>query len=354
MGWTCGRAICQVREAALNALLGAKDCKSWLLRATEYINSMNWRPFIALLILLFGNDQLLSQSRVDTTGMGRLRQRMEADTLGPRWLTTGVFNVNLNQVSLTNWAAGGASSVSGITMFNGQANWQKGRAALDNTLVLAFGGQKQQERPSMKTEDRIELLSKYGYRLSDIWYLATLVQVRTQFTEGFDQERRRISHFLAPGYVVGGVGVDHRPSDRFSTFLSPATARLIVVTDPTLWDVSDDPGFRVYGVPRGQSMALEFGAFFRLQYSKVLAPNINFVTRGDLFTNYLRNPGNINVNWETLWTFKVNEWFAATLNTMLIYDHDVQLPRTNDAGETYTAPATQFKQTLGIGITFKL
>jgi hypothetical protein len=43
-----------------------------------------------------------------------------------------------------------------------------------------------------------------------------------------------------------------------------------------------------------------------------LAKNITFLTRGDLFSNYLRNPQNIDVTWETLWTFKVNEWFAAT------------------------------------------
>ena len=37
-------------------------------------------------------------------------------------------------------------------------------------------------------------------------------------------------------------------------------------------------------------------------------------------SNYLRNPQNVDVNWETLWTFKVNDWFAATLSTNLIYD----------------------------------
>jgi hypothetical protein len=316
--------------------------------------SMNLRTLLWSFLFVACCGEVYSQSRVDTTGIGRMRQRLLADTLSPRWVTTGVITVNFTQVSLTNWAAGGASSVSGISMFNGQANYRKGRSALDNTLVLAFGGQKQQDRPSMKTEDRIEMLSKYGYRLTEDWYLAGLAQIRTQFTEGFDADRRRISHFLAPGYFVGGIGIDHRPTDRFSVFLSPATARLIVVKDRRLWNVSDDPDHRVYGVRRGEVMALEFGAFLRLQFSRELAPNITFLTRGDLFTNYLRNPGNINVNWETLWTFKVNEWFAATLNTILIYDHDVQLPRTDADGNVYTAPATQLKQTLGIGMTFKL
>ncbi len=295
-----------------------------------------------------------AQNDIDTTAFGTMGQRIEEDTLKRGWRTSGVFTVNLTQVSLSNWAAGGQSSVSGISMFNGQANWQRGRRAWDNTLVLAFGGQQIQDGPAIKTEDRIELLSKYGYKLTHPWYVAGLAQFRTQFTEGFDAEGNRISHFMAPGYLLGGLGIDYRPSSNFSAYLSPATARLIIVQDETLWDFSDDPDERVYGVLRGNETELEFGAFLRVQYATEFGKNVTFVTRGDLFSNYLRNPGNIKVNWETLWTFKVNEWFATTLNTVLIYDHDIQLPQTDAEGNAFTAPRTQFKQTLGIGITLTL
>jgi hypothetical protein len=295
-----------------------------------------------------------AQRVIDTTQVRGLRQRLEADTLGPRWITSGMFRINITQVQLMNWAAGGFSSVSGLTQFNGQANWQSGRRAWDNTVVLGIGGQRQEDGPAVKTEDRIEFQSKYGYRLSESMYVAGLGQIRTQFTEGFNDRGRRISHFLAPGYFIGGIGMDFRPGDRLSAFLSPVTARLVVVRDRTLWDHSTDPDLRVYGVLRGQGAELELGAFFRLQFTTVLAPNITFTTRGDLFSNYLRTPENIVVNWETLWNFKVNEWFATTLNTVLIYDHDVQLQRTDPDGNLYSGPATQFKQTLGVGLTLRL
>ena len=294
---------------------------------------------------------LHAQEGVDTTGLGK--NPAIGDTTGRGWLTSGVITINMTQVELVNWAAGGFSSVSGIAMFNGQANWRTDRKAWDNTLVLAFGGQRQ-EGFSIKTEDRIELQTKYGYRLKNYWYLAALAQFRTQFTEGFDETGRRISHLLAPGYLIGGVGLDYRPSDRFSIFISPATARLVIVQDETLWNVSDEPDYRVYGVERGNTTDLGVGAFVRLQYSTELAKNITFTTRGDAFSNYLRDPQNIKVNWETLWSFKVNEWFAATLNTLLIYDHDVQIPRIDEEGNESSGPATQFKETLGIGLTFKL
>lgn len=270
------------------------------------------------------------------------------------WKTEGIFQLNLTQVNLTNWAAGGFSSVSGIVQFNGTANWKKERRAWDNSLALAFGGQQQQDGPTVKTDDRIELNSKYGYELSKSWYLASLAQFRTQFTEGFNAEGTRISHFLAPGYVLLGVGMDYKPNEKLSIYMSPATARLVIVTDEKLWGGSQDPDMRVYGVLNGETTTVEMGGYLRFQYQTPLAENITFLTRGDFFSNYLRDPQNIDVTWETLWTFKVNDWFAAGLNTILIYDHDTNLPKKNSEGVAYTGPATQFKQTLGLGLTIKL
>ncbi len=282
-----------------------------------------------------------------------LTNRNAADSL-EGWKRTGVFQLNLSQVSLTNWAAGGYSSIGGIAQFNGTANWKRGRRAWDNSMALAFGGLQQQDGPTVKTDDRIELNSKYGYELTKSWYLAGLAQLRTQFTEGFDVEGNRISHLLAPGYVLLGVGMDYKPNDKFSVYISPATARLVIVTDETLWGGDTDPNKRVYGVLYGNTTEFELGGYLRFQYQTPLAENITFMTRGDFFSNYLRDPQNVDVTWETLWTFKVNDWFAATLNTMLIYDHDTKLPRTDAEGIGYLGPATQFKQTLGLGLTVNL
>lgn len=300
---------------------------------------------------------LWAQQDVDpaarTAAEKALRTRAAADTIGG-WKTEGIFQVNLTQVSLTNWAAGGFSSISGIAQFNGTANWKKDRRAWDNSLALAFGGQQQQDGPTVKTDDRVELNSKYGYELSNSWYLAALGQFRTQFTEGFNAEGTRISHRLSPGYVLLGAGMDYKPNDKLSVYMSPATARLVIVTDERLWGGSADPDLRVYGVRNGETTEMELGGYVRFQYQTPLAENITFLTRGDLFSNYLRDPQNIDVTWETLWTFKVNNWFAATFNTILIYDHDTKLPRTDAEGNTHLGPATQFKQTLGLGLTFKL
>jgi len=313
---------------------------------------------LPLLFSLLVAVPVIGQNDIDKAARDASAATMQAglppDTVPDGWKKSGIININMTQVNLTNWAAGGFNTISGIAMFNGTANWKKGRKAWDNSLVLAFGGQQIANAAPQKTEDRIELNSKYGYELKKNLYFAGIFQFKTQFTEGFNTEGTRISNFLAPAYTLLGLGLDYRPNDNFTVFFSPATARLIVVNDEALFGGSTDPELRVYGVKNGSTTEFEFGGYLRLQYKRELAKNITFLTRGDLFSNYLRNPQNIDVTWETLWTFKVNEWFAATLNTMLIYDHDTKLPKTDAEGIPYMGPATQFKQTLGIGLSFKL
>jgi hypothetical protein len=306
----------------------------------------------ALALSLHAQEDIDAKTREDAAAAAAARH--SSDSLDGRWARSGVISLNMTQVSLTNWAAGGFSSISGIAQFNGTANWKKGRRAWDNSMALAFGGQQVEDADPVKTVDRIELNSKFGYELNKAWYAAALAQFRTQFTEGFNTEGQRISNFMSPGYLLGGLGFDYKPNDKLTVFMSPVTARLVIVTDKFLFGDSTDPELRVYGVKNGSTTELELGGYIRFQYQTQLAENITFMTRGDFFSNYLREPQNIDVTWETLWTFKVNEWFAATLNTMLIYDHDTNLPKRDAEGNSYVGPGTQFKQSLGMGITVKL
>jgi hypothetical protein len=291
-----------------------------------------------------------------------MQTKSAADTTGKLWTKGGTIQINMSQVSLTNWTAGGFSSVSGIAMFNGFANRKKGRFAWDNSAALAYGLLAQDGQDAVKTDDRIELNTKYGYELKKAWYLAALAQFKSQFTEGKDAATgARISDFMAPAYVLVGVGADYKPNDHFSAFISPATARFTFVSDQTLADAGafgvDPATYDTQGVKltNGANSLFEFGGYVKLMYTHNLAKNINFLTRADVFSNYLKDPQNMVVNWETLFTFKVNSWFAATLNTLLIYDDKAQVMKPwEDTDEQYVGKGTQFKETIGLGLTLKL
>ncbi len=293
-----------------------------------------------------------------------MQAKTAADTTGKIWTKGGTFQLNMSQVSLTNWSAGGFSSVSGIAQFNAFANRKKGRFAWDNSVALAYGLLAQDGQDAVKTDDRLELNSKYGYELKKSWYLALLGQFKTQFTEGKDAATgTRISDFMAPGYLILGLGIDYMPNDHFSAFISPATAKFTFVNDQGLADKGAfgvDPATYSYGVDtvkltNGANSLFEFGGYVKLMYQHDLAKNINFLTRADFFSNYLKNPENIVVNWETLFTFKVNDWFAATLSTMLIYDDKTQILKPwEDTPLFYVGKGTQFKEAISLGIMLKI
>ena len=323
------------------------------------------KQFLPLAVLLLAATTVTAQEDKGQrdAAAAAMQAKAAADTTGKIWTKGGTVQLNMSQVSLTNWSAGGFSSVSGIGQFNAFANRKKGRHAWDNSVALAYGLLAQDGQDAVKTDDRIELNTKYGYELAKSWYLAALAQFKTQFTEGKDHATgARISDFMSPGYLIMGLGLDYKPNDHFSAFISPATAKLTFVGDQELADAGAygvDPAtydeVTMAKLTDGSSSLFEFGGYVKMMYTRDLAKNINFLTRADFFSNYLKEPQHIDVNWETLFTFKVNDWFAATLSTLLIYDHDTQIMKPWEGTELqYVGKGTQFKETIGLGITLKL
>lgn len=110
-----------------------------------------------------------------------------------------------------------------------------------------------------------------------------------------------------------------------------------------------------FGVDMGSTMRSEIGGYLRVQFKSDIAKNINYTTRLDLFSNYMNNPGNIDVNWENILTMKVNEFISANFMTHLIYDDDIKVAvdRDGDGITEGTGTRLQFKQLFGAGFNYK-
>lgn len=74
-----------------------------------------------------------------------------------------------------------------------------------------------------------------------------------------------------------------------------------------------------------------------------------------MFSNYLHNPQNIDIDWETLLAVKVSKWITMNLTTTLLYDDDIKVAvdRNNDGVMDGEAVRTQFKEVLGVGFSYK-
>lgn len=282
-----------------------------------------------------------------------------AETL--KWTKGGMFTFQFNQVSLTNWAAGGQSSLSINTMLNVFANYKDDKQTWSNSLDIGYGLLKQGSAPLIKSDDRIELNSKYGRNINDAWFYSALLNFKTQMADGFNypNDSKRISKFLAPGYMILALGFDYNPSESFTYLLSPITSKVTIVNDQTLADAG---AFGVYAAEvdgagvvtaNGRKIRYEVGAYLKMMYKKDIMENVNFQTKLDLFSNYLNNPQNIDVNWEILVGMKINKYLTATLNTHLIYDDDIVIDNNNDGIADVVGPRTQFKEVFGLGLSLK-
>lgn len=263
------------------------------------------------------------------------------------WKVSGKSSLNFSQVSLTNWSEGGDGSVAGTFLFGITANKLKNRHAWDNNFSFEYGMTKNDGESLRKSVDQIYLSSKYGYEIGKPWYVAALFDFKTQSAKGYNYPNTDdyISKLFAPAYMNFALGFDYKPNADFSMMISPVSTKFTFVLDELL---SSEGAF---GVDPGDRFRAEFGAYFKLAYiKKALLQNVDFQTRLDLFSNYLKDPQNIDVNWDVRFDMKINDFLSANLGTTLKYDDDIGY---KDEEGVVHGPRVQFKQFLGIGFSLK-
>ncbi|MBS1909217.1 MAG: DUF3078 domain-containing protein [Bacteroidetes bacterium] len=269
------------------------------------------------------------------------------DTVNLKWKKGGNFGINLNQGTLSNWSAGGDKfSLSINSLLSLFAFYKEGKKSWDNSLDLAYGIVKTTSLGSRKDSDRIDLLSKYGYAISKKWNLALMGNLRTQFANGYTYLKNSAgadsavltSKGFAPAYILLSPGLDYKPNDNLSFFISPATARWVLVSDKTLAPA--------YGIKPGKTVKNELGAFASANFQKALSSSTSFKTKLDLFSNYKSNPQNIDIYWTNMLTAKLTKYINFNLNVDIIYDDDVANVKPGKG------PAPQILQLMGIGFAY--
>ncbi len=264
------------------------------------------------------------------------------------WNTGGLFNLNIGQGTQSNWAAGGDDFSFSVNSYLGLYGfYKKGRYSWDNTLELNYGLINTTSVGTRKNDDRIDLLSKGGYGLTKNLSLSGLFNFHSQFAKGYNYEKdgskTLLSDFLSPAYILLGLGLDYKPVEGLSIYVSPITARWTIVNNDTLSAHGD------YGVDSGQKVRTEIGAFASINYLKKITKTILYKGRLDLFSNYAHNPQNVDLTMTNMFQAEISKVFSVNLNINLIYDDDVK-----QFGPNGDSPALQFQSVLGIGLAVKL
>lgn len=268
------------------------------------------------------------------------------DTSTWTWKRSGIFNLNIAQGSLSNWAAGGENfSLAIVSYFNYYLLNRGPRYTWDNNFDFNFGYLNTSSQGGRKNDDRIDILSKYGYKIDTAKkvYLSALANLRTQLLNGYGyigDSAYLSSSFISPMYLLLAAGFDYKPVPNFSLFLSPLTDRLTYVGNKTLSAKGS------YGVPAGKHYVNQIGAFASLNYYDTIMKNVYYRGRIDLFTDYGHNPGNVDLFFTNYLVFKINRFMSASYGLDMIYDDDVKM-----FGKNNDSPALQLKSLIGIGLS---
>ena len=300
---------------------------------------------------------------------GGLLLAQEEEEIPDGWRSGAGLGLDLTQLLQINPRQGAGQNRLGLGgAFNGFASYKMGRKAWDNTLLWQFGVQRlgsgviaqgsTDRIPFQKTIDEFRINSKYGYQIrpeGELYYSvnATFLSQLTptyQFPDRFagnfitdflDTGRAPLSKFLAPATATLSVGIDYKPTEGLSLFFSPLAAKFIIVANDSIASRGVH-GNQVSGEPNEAGIYPEFervdaqlGALAQLQYKRVLLPEdrLTFNTTLGLYTNYLRNPQNVDVDWQNGLAFAITENFQLNLIVNLFYDDDIRVQITD-----YDAP----------------
>ncbi|MDE6451057.1 MAG: DUF3078 domain-containing protein, partial [Odoribacter sp.] len=140
----------------------------------------------------------------------------------------GNAGLNLNQVSLSNWASGGENAIGFDVLLNYSADYKKDKHLWQNRLEMAYGLNQTEISGTKKTNDKLYYSSTYGYEMRKSLYLSAMLNFNTQFAKGYDYKtdpRTYISRFMSPGYVTAGLGLTWNPRAWITATLSAISWR---------------------------------------------------------------------------------------------------------------------------------
>ncbi|NBL65560.1 DUF3078 domain-containing protein [Flavobacterium sp. NST-5] len=291
------------------------------------------------------------------------------DTIKPpkevsHWERKNILGFDLSEIAFVNWAAGGNSSISGLLKGNFIRKYENGNLRWNNEMIIRYGVSKQDGIELRKTDDAFQFNSTFGYRkdTTSNWFHSAKFTFSTQFTNGYAYPNTEVSIStpFAPAYTFFGFGAEyHNKPINLNLYLSPLTFKNTLVLNQRLANQGAfgvtraviDPVTGEVIVP-GKKSRTEVGILITAAHKAEIIKNINLENKLQLYTDYLNNFGNIDIDWQMQLDFVVNKYVRANINTHLIYDHDIKAKEEINGEQVTVGPKIQFKQALGIGLIY--
>ncbi|MFV8341843.1 DUF3078 domain-containing protein [Flavobacterium sp. XS2P39] len=283
-------------------------------------------------------------------------------TVSP-WTKKNSLGFYLSEIAFVNWSAGGTSSISGLIKGDFSRVYAKKNRKWVNELVIRYGLNKQDGIEIRKSDDALQFNSTFGYRKDTItnWYHSAKFNFNTQFTNGYSYPNKEIaiSKPLAPAYAFMGIGAENANKEKNRIFyISPFTFKTTLVLDQRLANQGafgvekatyDSDGILV---SEGKRSKTELGFLMTSLYKKEIFKNVNIENRISVYSDYINNFGNVDVDYDLLLDLVVNQYVKANIGTRIVYDDDIKSKKEIDGKQVTEGAKIQLKQLLGVGIVY--
>lgn len=350
-----------------------------------------------MMVAMTANAQDVDKAKVENQAKAAAdaqKDLKKVDTGDKNWKFSGVTGLNAAATGLSNWAAGGNNNVNGVVYGRMRLLYHKDKVAWDSNLDMEYGLSyiDQAHDEVQKSSDKINFSTKFGYEFAKNWYATGLLGFNTQFAigrsyEGKDDNNPIISKFMAPAYTDVSVGIDWKPNDIFSVYVSPIAGRFTTVSVSKALNKEYD---HLYPISQGgleQALKDKYGVW---KYDDNNERNYDMTTRSELgfslkgavnytikdlkvisslgfYTPYARDRveigknghgapiyrdnnrcfGNFDIDWDVALSYQFLKVMQVTLSTSMKYYNGVMIEK-----DGYACERIQFKSILGVGLGY--
>jgi len=273
------------------------------------------------------------------------------------WTFDGDGTIGFTQTYLENWKKGGKSALSLLMVLKASANYssQDNKIKWENSGEIRNGWIRPGDANSelQKNDDKFEITSRFGVSAFKRWYYGAELNYNTQFFRGYkyptSSNPEPFSAFMAPARAFFKLGLDYKPNEDFSLFLSPLTIKNVYIRDTTLIDQTK------FGVAANKKSFWEPGLNADVKWKKALTPDITYETKYKMFINYKQPFKKFDINWENLLVMRLTDYINMRMMLHLIYDDDVLFPVYDDNDvQTGEKPRLQIKEFITVGFSYKI
>jgi hypothetical protein len=307
----------------------------------------NWALLFAICLVFF-SASLFSQEEEEVEELLPFDAVIQSEMGGKRMKFYGNTRFNFNQAYFSNWISGGESALTLLYGLDYNFNYSDRNGLVwDTNLLLSIGTTYVSGSKFLKkADDRFEINSLVGKQINQYWNYSGFLNFKTQLLPGFrffnqdgNELREKVSQFLSPAIIQGGLGFYYKKNDSFWLNMSPVSGRVIVVSKKYTRELENDAKY--FGVDFDKRSKFFFGALISGFFKKEIMQNIIWESKYSMYVNYLEKTQNIDFDWYTNLRFKVNSKISGNFILHLLYDDDL-------------IGRLQVRELLGLGINVDL